>query len=405
MKKLVFFLLCLLVRPCFAQQLPQALQDALLECNYTYAAQLLDKELKLAGDNPSYLIKLADAYRTCGQTVKSIHTYEQALSHQPDNRKIQRQLVRLETSLGNYDKGIKYCHDILAQDSIDAIAYRLLGNCYYGKRELDNAYRSYAKAYALNPDDFSTVDAFSTLLNEDHDYATALEMTEKYRQKDTTNLRINQNNAEAYFRLERYDEAIQRYKTLEASGDHSFYTLYFQGVSYFAKKNYYLAHRYLEMARPTDPENTSLLYYLAISSAKTSWKKDAIDYMEQVEDLVVPSDSLLSWMYNGFANVYPQNHPRFEESYLKMLEINPKRFALWNILALAFETVDSKKARQYFQRYLQAIPEEEKKKYPNAIHVEHAQKYLEQQESDQRTEDFWKGKPAVIIRSKRTSEK
>lgn len=398
-------ILFLLVNNAFAQQLPQAVQDALLECNYTLATQLLDKEMRLAGDNAAYLIKLADAYRTCGQTSKSIHTYEHALRLQPDNRKIQRQLVRLQISLGNYDKGISYCHEILQSDSIDAIAYRLLGNCYYGKRELDNAYRAYAKAYALHPDDYSTVDAFSTLLNEDHDYAAALEMTEKYRQKDTTNLRINQNNAEAYFRLERYDEAIQRYKALEAAGDHSFYTLYFQGVSYFAKKNFYAAHHYLEKARPTDPENTSLLYYLAIASAKTSWKKEAVDYMEQVEELVVPSDSLLSWMYNGFTNVYPKNHPRFEEAYLKMLEISPKRYTLWNVLALAFEPVDSKKARQYYQKYLQAIPEGEKKRYPNTIHVEHAQKYLEQQESDQRTDDFWKGRPAVIIRSKKTSDK
>lgn len=373
-------------------QLPVALQDALLECNYSLAVQLLDKEIENAKDDLKHLISIADGYRLCNQTVKAIKIYERALALSPNHKQVQRQLVRLEMSLGNYEKGINYCHHMLEADSTDAIAYRLLGNCYYGKREFDNAYMGYAKAYELNPDDFSTVDAFSTLLIEERNYEDALELTEKYREKDTTNLRINQNNAEAYFRLDRYKEAIERYKTLEAAGDHSFYTLYFQGVSHFAEKNYYAAHYYLERARPTDPENVTLLYYLAVSDARTSWKDDAIKYIEQVEELTVPSDSTLNWMYTGFTRVYPKWNPRYEEALLKLLEINPNRFGLLNLLGQTFETTDTKKALEYYKRYVRAVPEEERKKYPTSLHYDHAMKIIREQQENEVTDKFWKGK-------------
>ena len=250
----------------------------------------------------------------------------------------------------------------------------------------------YSKAYELNPDDFSTVDAFSSLLIEEKNYEDALKLTERYREKDTTNLRINQNNAEAYFRLNRYKEAIQRYKALEAAGDHSFYTLYFKGVSHFAEQDYYAAHHYLERARPTDPENVTLLYYLAVAGARTSWKDDAIKYMEQVEDLTVPSDSTLNWMYTGFIRVYPKWNPRYEEALLKMLRINPNRFGLLNLLGQTFEPTDTKKALEYYKRYVKVLPEEERKKYPNSLHYEHAMKFIREQEANEATEKFWKEK-------------
>lgn len=389
-------LLCILSFSLFlgvkAQTPSSLLQEALLECNYTLAVQLLEKESLSAGSDFQKWVQIGNGFKQCNQTVKAIRAFEKALALKPSARSVQRQLVRLEMLLGNYDKGIDYCHQMLEKDSTDAIAYRLLGNCYYSKRQFDNAYMGYVKAYSLNPEDFSTVDAFSTLLIEEKDYQGALEMTERYREKDTTNLRINQNNAEAYFRLERYDESIQRYKALENAGDHSFYTLYFQGVSHFAKKNYYAAHNYLERARPTDPENVTLLYYLAVADAKTSWKDDAIKYMEQVEDLTVPSDSTLSWMYNGLRQVYPKWNPRYEESILKLLEINPSRYALLNLLGQTFETTDTQKAINYYKRYLKAVPEEERKKYPTSIHIDHASKFIENQGRNEKTEQFWKGK-------------
>lgn len=375
-----------------AQAQTSSYQDALMECNYTLATQLLDKELQSVGADYQKLVQIGNGYRQCNQTVKAIRAYERALALQPEQTVLLRQLVRLEMLLGNYDKGIKYCHVMLEKDSLDAISFRLLGNCYYSKREFGNALLSYNKAYSINPEDFSTVDAFSSMLLEEHDYEGALQMTEKYREKDTTNLKINQNNAEAYFRLERYDKSIERYKALEKAGDHSFYTLYFQGVSHFAKKNYYAAHDYLEKARPTDPENVSLLYYLAVASAKTSWKDDAIKYMEQVEDLTIPSDSTLSWMYNGFTKVYPKRNPRYEEALLKLLDINPSRFALWNVLGQTFETTDNAKATKYYKRYIETVPENERSNYPISVHLDHAKRFLEGERRKEETEKFWKRK-------------
>ena len=399
MKHLLLYLLLLsLPLSLGAQAQEDTLREALRNCNYTQAVRILDAQWLESQNNVPELLRIADDYRTCNQTVRARRCYEQALTLEPENRQVKRQLIRMEMLLGNYDKSISLCHEILAKDTLDAISFRLLGNAYYSKRELDNAYLAYLKSYGLDAEDFNTVEAFSTLLNDLKDYEGSLQMTELYREKDTTNVRINQNNAEAYFRLENYDEAIRRYHALELQGDHSFYTLYFKGVSHFAKQQYFPAHFYLEQVRPMDPENITLLYYLAIADAKTSWKQDGQDYIDKVEELVIPTDSMRNWVYNGVQIVYPKTSGRYIQALEKMYEMNPKRYALLNLMAQAYEAQkNTEKATEYYRRYVNAVPEADRTRYGTALQYRQALEFLEKGRREQTEEDFWKDRSKTVI--------
>ena len=101
-----------------------------------------------------------------------------------------------------------------------------------------------------------------------------------------------------------YPTAIRRYQYLVNQGDSTFHTCYYLGISYYAIERYYEAHDFLEAARKYDPENVNLLYYLGRSCAKTSWKKQGVEYLEQAINLSIPKDSSMVRLYIGMTDCY-----------------------------------------------------------------------------------------------------
>ena len=45
--------------------------------------------------------------------------------------------------------------------------------------------------------------------------------------------------------------------------------------------------------------DVNVLYYLAKASARTSWKKEGVEYMEEAFRIAVPSDSMMVRLYDG----------------------------------------------------------------------------------------------------------
>lgn len=125
----------------------------------------------------------------------------------------------------------------------------------------------------------------------------AIQATERYRERDSTNLIVNQQNALAYCHAEQYPTAIKRYEKLCQQGDSSTQTLYYLGVSYYADEYYYEAHACFSKLQKEMEENPNLLYYLGRCCAKTSWKKEGIEHLEKAIELTIPKDSTMIRLY------------------------------------------------------------------------------------------------------------
>lgn len=50
--------------------------------------------------------------------------------------------------------------------------------------------------------------------------------------------------------------------------------------------------------------DVNVLYYLAKASARTSWKKEGVEYMEEAFRIAVPSDSMMVRLYDGLVECY-----------------------------------------------------------------------------------------------------
>ncbi len=314
-------------------------------------------------------LEQAENYRQNAQYIKALQAYTDVLKIDSLHDEALHKRVRCLMSLGNYQQSIEECKRMIDRDSMDVAAWRMQGICQYRLQEDGFAFVALSKAYELDSEDYGTVEALSSLLNKAKEYDECIRITDIYRQKDTLNLVINQNAAEAFFRQERFRPALERYNQLVKLGDHSYYTHYFRGMTFFGLERYFEAYRDLHRALQIDPENTNLLYYTALAGAKTSWKKEAVQYIEEARDIVIPNDSTLNWLYNGMASVYntvPDQDEAYEQTMLKMYELNPSRIRIFSTLCGHFSYTNPQKALDYAKRFVKMVPESLRKN-PNEV--------------------------------------
>ena len=104
--------------------------------------------------------------------------------------------------------------------------------------------------------------------------------------------------------LKEYGTAVKRYESLKELGDRSFLTLYYLGVSHYGDNWFYGAYDNLKEAYQKNPMDVNVLYYLAKASARTSWKKEGVEYMEEAFRIAVPSDSMMVRLYDGVGRMF-----------------------------------------------------------------------------------------------------
>lgn len=328
MKQLFIFLLLCTCNVVIAQN-AKHIQEAMNNYDYETAITLIDKEkpttellfqkgkaLKSLSRNAEALdvfrqiisndtlnqrgfIEAAECCKQMAKYQDALKYYQKAIDINPDNKYVRIQYISLLCNLQQYEEAFGES-SLLAETDSSAVVLYLQAQSLEGKTGfLDAALGCYHVIQDKYPGDYLAAAKLGQIYNAMQFYEYAIEATEKYRETDTTNIVVNRQNAQAYCLSGDYPTAIERYEYLVGQRDSSFQTYYYLGVSYYATEKYYEAHDMLEIARKYDPENVNLLYYLGRACAKTSWKKQGIEYLETAIDLSLPKDSAMIRLYKG----------------------------------------------------------------------------------------------------------
>lgn len=164
---------------------------------------------------------------------------------------------------------------MMSETDSSAVVLHLQAQSLEGMQQILPAIGCYEVIQDKYPDDYLAAAKLGNLNIVAGYPEYAIQATERYRERDSTNLIVNQQNALAYCHAEQYPTAIKRYEKLCQQGDSSTQTLYYLGVSYYADEYYYEAHACFSKLQKEMEENPNLLYYLGRCCAKTSWKKKA----------------------------------------------------------------------------------------------------------------------------------
>ena len=392
MKQLILFLLLGTCNTLFAQH-TKLIQEAMNNYDYEKAIMLIDKEqpttellfqkgkaLKSLGRNAEALHTFRqiiagdslnqrafiEAAECCKQSAKyqdALKYYQKAIDIHPDNKYVRIQYISLLCNLQQYEEAFGES-SVLAETDSSAVILHLQAQSLEGRTGfLDAALGCYHVIQDKYPDDYLAAANLGQIYNAMQFYEYAIEATEKYREADTTNVVVNRQNAQAYCLSGDYPMAIKRYEYLVGQRDSSFHTYYYLGVSYYATEKFYEAHDMLEIARKYDPENVNLLYYLGRACAKTSWKKQGIEYLETAIDLSLPKDSAMTRLYKGLRDCCrlgrePAKAIQAAKDQYKYDKTNHK--LLYDIAIDYLFMKDNKNATHYLEAFLKTRPKDTK---------------------------------------------
>ena len=358
-----------LIAPAVGDSVLTPLRAQALKAMNRYPEALKEWNSLLTADSTDIkvLTELAECYKLTNRPKDASVCYGKAVALQPENKFFRQQHIRSLLASENYGQAREACHGWLEKDTLSATGYKLLGMAYEGMvaddpDALANAFFSYAEAYRRDSLDGQTVAHIAALFNENKQFGEAAEVTETYRMSDTTNIDVNRQNAKAYCMLKEYDKAVNRYESLKAMGDRSFTTLYYLGVSHYGDNWFYGARDNLLEAHRKNPTDINVLYYLAKSSARTSWKQEGVDLMEKALELAVPTDSLMERLYDGLEECYrylPKADPYRRIEILKKLYTYNKKYTLFFKIAEIYDRQkDYANAVHYYEKYMNLVPKD-----------------------------------------------
>ena len=354
--------------------------------------------------NSRAFIEAAECCRTLAKSNQALEYYERALNLNPENKYVRIQYINLLLSLQKFRDALGESSLMTEKDS-SAIALHLQAQSFEGMGEPLPAAGCYYNIQEKYPSDYLAAAKLGAINIAGSYFDEAIEATEKYRQIDTTNIAVNRQNALAYCLKQDYPTAIRRYEYLVNQGDSSFHTCYYLGISYYAVEKYYEAHDFLEVARKYDPENVNLLYYLGRACAKTSWKKQGVEYLEKAINLSIPKDSSMTRLYIGMtdcykmAQMYKEQLASMKERYQKYDRQNHK--ILYDMAHLSFSALkDKKSTERYLEAFLKTRPKDDKAEQAKlnekgelvlgmANYYNAAANWLKDLKSKQKVEDFF----------------
>ena len=358
-----------LIAPAMGDSVLTPLRAQALKAMSRHAEALKEWNSLLHADstNTKVLIELAECYRQTNRADQASICYGKAVSLQPDNKFFRQQYIRSLLATERDEAARDASHAWLERDTLSATGYKFLGMAYEGMatddpENLGLAFFAYNAAYRRDSLDAQTVAHIASIFVDNNQFADAVDVTETYRLTDTLSIDVNRLNAKAYCMLKDYKKAVERYEALKAMGDRSFTTLYYLGVSQYVDNWPYGARENLLEAHKKNPMDVNVLYYLAKSCARSSWKEEGVAYMNKAFDIVVPTDSMMTRLYDGLLECY-RFHTKADpyEKIEVMKEAYPytKKYTLFYQIAYIYDhQKDYANAVHYYEKYMALVPKD-----------------------------------------------
>ncbi len=362
------------------------------------AADCYEKLVAEDSLNIALRVDLAECYQSLSLFCKAQELYAGALRIDPLNRYLVQQLANAFYLGDDYNEAARYYSRAINDDTVYTMI-RQLARCFDNLEMTDSAVYYYRKALQLNPQDEGSVSRLANLLIGRKEYDGAVQVTDSFLKTDSSGTRISRLSGYAHFLDEDYEASVKRFSFCLQQQDTSLQVHKLLGYALFKLQRYGEAKDFLEKAFLIDSLNTDLCYTLGLSCDLSYYKKQAIDYLQKAVELVTPSTSFLSRIYQDLAVAYTgyYQYPEALENYLKAYELTPGDTLLLYRIASHYDNwmKDYNMALQYYQQFMETRPKGRKgfdAELRDGVIVVSYYDFVERRMKEIREEMFWNAK-------------
>jgi len=288
-------------------------------------------------------VSKGDSCMEAYDTFHALQFYEAAFK-KTDNPAIRRKLANCLYQRASYKRCIELLSS-LPQDSLNHDAFRQLFYCY---KYLDQTklYVSMGKQLLKRyPMDGEVVADLAASYNANMEPDKAYILAFDYYLKDSTNIAVNHQWADACYIKEVYQLASEMYSKLLKAGVETYSVYYSLGVCYEQLNKMDKAKEALNKAVAlSDSTKAGALYYLGYVDNELKLYNEATPCFLKAIHLYEPDPSVMYISYSGLAESYYQKHDYKQASYAfkEALEQNPDALTAYYYLGVCYEQMDDR---------------------------------------------------------------
>lgn len=311
------------------------------------APSIMDEEL---------LAELADCHFIAGEYESAAGTYQLLSLHSPDNLLYRIKQMQIAFRMKDYRACVSFGQQILAQDSIPAVA-ALTGDAFNLAGRSDSALVYYQHALSLKPLNETVVSKAANILLADKQYDDVLSLTGDYLTFDPDNFTVLPIQGLAYYLKNEYDSSYVIFQHLEDMGVDNYPLHYYLGQCLWHTNVTYAAERELLKAWAIDSSDANLAW--AIAAVKTEmyrpFEKQVKPWLDKATDMIRPDSAFVSRIHHQYGTGY-YGLERFDEAiahYQEAYRYNPSNIQALSTIAYCYERQKKyKQALEYYEKYL-----------------------------------------------------
>lgn len=302
---------------------------------------------------------LGDSCMQCYDTFHALQYYEQALAKK-DNAELHRRIAECYFRRADYNRCIEALKKISIFDN-DSLDHEALREMFYSYQYLSQpeAQLHWGKAILERyPMDAEVVAKVAELYNREdiNQPQKALSLTLEYILKDSTNIAVLRQLADAYFFMKMFEGAPDIYKMLLSLGDSTYNVLYSLGMCYDQTKNLPMAYKYLKKATEiNDNKNAGCLYRLGIVCVDMDKPDEGFFYLNRAYEMLQPDSTVMFVIKRAQGEGYYKSGKwkMAIDAWRDALKLNGTSIATYFNIAQAYGILkDKKNEAEYFRTFL-----------------------------------------------------
>ena len=318
---------------------------------YDEAIASLTQMMAEQGPRAELLEELADCHYQSGNAAEALTQYSLLADMQPGKLLYKLRLMNLLYRGKQYEGAIGYGRDILQRDSITQVI-SMVGDAFNQLERRDSAEWYYRRALARRPHSDAVLSKLSNILLGRERFDEVLALTDAFLAEEPDNLTILPVRGIARYSKQQYDEAEADFLRMHKLGDDGYAVHYYLGLC--AQKTGILRDAIREFGlawqRDSSDVNVALtIGQLIADSRQSGWE----EWFEKALTRLQPDPKAVAAAHQNYAISAYKNGAldRCIAEYNKLLEINPRHYAAYYMVAQCYEyKKDYKTALSWYKK-------------------------------------------------------
>ena len=276
---------------------------------YRQAHEYYSRCYRMDTTNVEILDLLANTAVNLGRVAEAEDFYQRMVAVDTTSFYANNRLAKFYYNVGEYEKAGTIYSYLVDTEGDNPALLTALGNCYIKQNMFQPAIYAYSLAYEHNRENVAlAVSLINTMLiagEESMPMALAVCDTALYYNPD--NLNLLRNKGMALYANERYREADTIYTNLMATGDSTYNTLKYCGLSRYEAGQFVKSMEPLEIAYLMDTTSIEVSLYFGSTLGQAYDRKRAFTLFDKAEDMMKPSNAYKLLLGSFRADTYRRN--------------------------------------------------------------------------------------------------